>query len=249
MAKTINQRENTFKVKLRQQNSAPYTKSLNARNRTARTDIVVFDVTPDITESRNVEYKTMQPIHMPGQIFVYGSTNSRTFSLSAVKLVSRTVTEATENMRRVWNLRGWTMPHFGARSSTLKISDFRRTMEGLSGTEDDPYAPPNKRQQAQERVGQPPQVLLLSAYADVPDEVHAGSWTRSTPTNIHNVPVVIQSLSIPYPSDVDYIPTNTGQPFPRVMIIDIQLLETRAPREFSEGFSIQDYREGILRGF
>jgi len=42
---------NEFKVKLRSQ---------------VTNTVVAFDVTPDISESRTVNYKTLEPVHMPG---------------------------------------------------------------------------------------------------------------------------------------------------------------------------------------
>ncbi len=251
---------NQFKVKLRRAASYPYTNMVegdagNAGQKRGRinTNSVVFDVTPDITESRNVEYKTMNPIHMPGQIFVYGSTSSRQFQLGSVKLISRTTEEATRNIQTLWTLRGWTMPYFGLGSSTTTDWQkfFRRDMQDNPGFYANDSQALKKLLRGQELLGKPPEVLYLSAYSNAPLMQHngRGPWTRRFPTNIDNIPVVITSLSIPYPSDVDYIPTEDGQPFPRVMMLDIQLQETRAPREFTEKFSLQKFRQGTLVNF
>lgn len=238
--------ENRFKVKLIQKPTYGYTNTLSEDKR-KRTDRVIFDVTPDLTETQNVEYKTMQPVHMPGQIYVYGSSSSRTFSLSSVRLVSRTIEEATVNQRRLNTLRGWTKPYFGRRSDTNSL---RRIMEDDQGRNSNSTSRPTDASYlSQEMLGRPPDVLLLSAYSDIPENNKSGVNKRNIPLNIHNIPVVIQSFSAPWPSDVDYIPTQYGQPFPRVMILDIQLLETHAPREFEEKFSLHDYRRGLLRGF
>ena len=51
------------------------------------TNGVVFDVSPDVNETRNVNYKQINPIHMPGSIFVYEGTSSRVFSLDNIKLI------------------------------------------------------------------------------------------------------------------------------------------------------------------
>ena len=86
-------------------------------------------------------------------------------------------------------------------------------------------------------------VLRLYAYSD------SSSASRDNgPTNIHNVPVVIINLSIPYPSDTDYIPAENGTPVPTIMTIDLQLSETRAPKELSD-FSLEKFRQGILDTF
>jgi len=248
--------ENRFKVSLRQKNTQPYTRGRGGRSdRKLRDDIVVFDVSPDLTETRNVEYRTMSPIHMPGQIHSYGSTSSRTFSISNVKLISRTIEEATDNMNSLWILRSWTMPYFGERSSTLSENENERRKAFRQLPPDEQKrirgetVDYRKRQYGSELLGKPPEVLLLNAYSDLMDSEIYDDRLRTVQTNIDNVPVVIQSLAIPYTADVDYIPTQNGQPFPRVMILDIQLLETRAPREFSQKFSLSDYKRGTLRGF
>lgn len=256
----LNQKQNEFKVSLRSA-SVP---TFKHNKKEAGVRIVEFDVTPEITESRNVEYKTMNPIHMPGTIYVYGSTSSRTYALSSVKLISRTMEEASKNMTRLWTLRGWTMPQFGERSSTLSEQQVlnRRIMERDGFLSEKNVEVVNKDKASNSRdlydqgvgtelLGKPPEVLFLNAYSDIPAFVGNGAsrYSRNIATNISNIPVVIQSLSIPYPSDVDYIPTLSGQPFPRVMILDIQLVETRAPREFAKKFSLQDFRSGTLRNF
>ena len=86
---------------------------------------VPFQVTPDLIENRNVNYKTLDPIHMPGNIYVYGNTSSRTFNISNAKFVSRTPEEATRTMRYLHMLRSWTTPYFGDSSSTLSPSQRR----------------------------------------------------------------------------------------------------------------------------
>ena len=83
-------------------------------NQSDKTERVVFDVTPDIVETRNVTYKSYDPVHLPGQIFVYGNTGARTWSVNGLKLISRTPREATLNVFRMQTLRSWCMPKFGA---------------------------------------------------------------------------------------------------------------------------------------
>ena len=202
---------NQYKVKLRSQVS--------------RTT-VAFDVTPEITETRNVNYKTLEPVHMPGGIHVYGNTSSRVFNINNIRLVSRTREEASKNLYRLNIMRGWAMPYFGKRNTRL--------------------------------IGAPPDVLSLTAYATGhPDTANtetvvAGTdelisvgdpvdTARKRPTNIQNIPVVLQQISIPYPSDTDYIDTvelkefadgtiiKGGVPFPTIMTIDMVLLETHSP--------------------
>lgn len=79
-------------------------------------------------------------------------------------------------------------------------------------------------------LGAPPDILSLSAYG---------------PKHIYKVPVVLSSVSIPYPTDVDYIPTCEGEPFPRLMTISMTLLETYSPDQVSK-FNMQAYKAGRL---
>lgn len=246
---------NRYKVRLEEATAYPESR---AGSRNPRLTRVIFDVTPDLVESGTVEYKTMQPVHMPGQIFVYGSSNSRTFQLSNVRLISRTVDEATKNMEILWTLRGWRMPYFGD-SSTLGANNItaRNNIASIRRAARNGNLTPSQQRRidlqkksiGQELLGKPPQVLKISAYSNPGDiTVEGARRTRSHPTHINNIPVVITSLTIPYPSDVDYIPTKDNQPMPRIMALDIALTETQAPRQL-EQFRLQDYRRGILDGF
>ncbi len=223
---------NQFKVKLRSQ---------------VTNTVIAFDVTPEITETRNVNYKTLEPVHMPGGIHVYGNTSSRIFNVNNIRLVSRTREEASKNLYRLNVMRSWAMPYFGTKNTSL--------------------------------VGAPPDVLALTAYASGrqdlansqsriassddeggnPADARA-SLKRARATNIHNIPVVLQQISIPYPSDTDYIDTvklkpfldgtviEGGVPFPTIMTIDLVLLETHSPAEFAK-FDLKKYRQGILDTF
>lgn len=207
--------DNVFKVRLTASNIL---QKSDRNTKYAKAESVIFDVTPDVIENRNVNYKTLDPIHMPGAINVYGSTSSRTFNISNAKLISRTKAEATANMKKVHLLRSWAMPYFG---NSSQVND-----KGI------------------DLLGAPPEVLHLFAYSSNSQ----GSSKQKVPMNIHNVPVVIMNISIPYPSDVDYIQTEDNIPFPTVMTVDIQLTETHSPLKYST-FSLSDYKNGILDEF
>lgn len=84
-----------------------------------------------------------------------------------------------------------------------------------------------------ERLGAPPPVLILSGFRK-----HM----------IGPVPVVLTSLNWNFPKDVDYIPAQspTGGgliPFPTVIQIGIQLIESFSTAEFNN-FSLNDFRLG-----
>jgi hypothetical protein len=195
---------------------------------------VTFQVTPDLTESRTVNYTPVSPIHAPGQFFMYTNTQSRTYSLSNVKLVSRTRKEARDNLQSLNILRAWTMPYFGTTAASNIYDPFQTTQETLN-----------------KRLGAPPEVLLLSAYSN-----SIGSADSSFTGNVNRVPVVITSLTIPYSSETDYIPTQSrgnddtlgGVPFPAIIVLDIQLAETHSPYEYSR-FSLAKYQSGNLDSF
>lgn len=197
---------------------------------------VVFDVSPDVTESRTVVYKALDPIHAPGQIYVYTNTSSRQFSLSNVKLVSRSPQEAEINLRKLQQLRSWCMPRFGANSTTLNDSQYDARQAGNTPNDNTTDIDLGK-----ELLGLPPPVLFLSAYSRSGD-----SGLRLE--NINNIPVVITSLTIPYSSEIDYIDTPAGVPFPRIMVLEISLQETHSANEY-ETFSLSQFRAGTLRSF
>ncbi len=198
----------------------------------SRKKIVVFQATPELTESRTANYSQISPVHAPGQFYVYTNTQSRQYSLSSVKLISRTSAEARNNIERLNTLRGWLMPYFGSTSVTGMLSALQTSQQVLS-----------------KRLGAPPEVLLLSAYSS---STTSGTFTG----NVNRVPVVITSLTIPYSSETDYIPTAFrydndplgGVPFPVIMSLDIQLSETHSPYEYS-GFNLSKYQAGVLDSF
>lgn len=234
MANLSQEDDNQFKVRL--------TASTSSDRLTDKRRSVVFDVAPDLIENRNVNYKTLDPIHAPGQMYVYNNTSSRTFNLSNVKLISRTRQEASINLARLWTLRGWCMPAFGQPFDKIKAEDYaaQRTKNNI-----DDLIKFSLHPNSSYFLGRPPQVLLLSAYS----RLGATMGTRGI-GHLRRIPVVIQQLSIPYPSDVDYIPTDDDQPtpMPTILTIDLTLSETHSPTEY-ENFSLQDFREGNLPGF
>lgn len=103
--------------------------------------VAAFKSAPDIIESRRANYKSVDPVHMPGAIQVYSNSSPRTWNVSALKLFSRNGAEAEHNLALVNLLRSWMMPFFG-QSNT----------RGRDGYEDD-------------LLGAPPEVLSFSAYS------------------------------------------------------------------------------------
>jgi len=219
---------------------------------------VTFRATPQVTENRNVNYNALEPLHAPGQIQVYKNTSSRTFSISDLKLISRTTKEADANLKTLWILRAWCMPRFGNSSTLSTAQAFSREAraEGFPLAE---YTGEETNRASYERaffgtelLGAPPEVLLLSAYSQNigSDSVDAKAGTEvwQIKQHLNRIPVVIQQLTIPYPNDVDYINTSSGVPMPIIMNLDLSLIETHSPNAY-EAFSLDDFRRGTLKGF
>lgn len=209
-------------------------------NSTDPTDRVIFEISPDISESRSVDYKNITPLHMPGVILAYAGTAPRTFQISSSKLVSDTQNLALKNIQILQQLRTWCLPRFGERNiidtgdqSTLAAI---QRMDQTDKKSTQPEANPVK---SANRLGSPPPILYFSAYSDP---------TKSGLQNITRIPTVIESLAFNYTNEVDYIFTPGGIPFPIIMSVDITLRETHSPREY-ENFSLSDFRNGNLGGF
>lgn len=165
---------------------------------------VTFKVTPTISEERSAQYDEVTPAHHPGSMMKYNHTATRGWSIGQIKLISRTIAEATENQKTLNLLRSWLMPYYGY------------------GTEAE-----NKNM-----LGAPPDVLKFTAYGS---------------KNMGDIPVVMTSLNLSWPNDVDYIHTAGMEAFPVILTIDISLKEAWSPREFS-GFSLAAYKNGDLKG-
>lgn len=214
-------------------------------------ELVTFDVTPGISESRSVRYEPLTPVHMPGSIYVYSGTDSRTFSLD-VKLISRTYDEATKRQEQLQLMRSWTMPRFGLRSSTLgaqqKANRANRSSIEKSNMEN--FGTPGTiiGDFGVQRLGAPPEVLYFSAYTRDAATVNSPNQNPIELTNLYRIPVVITSLSISYPPDIAYIETFWGDPFPVLMDVKIDIAETHSPGEY-RNFSLNDFKKGKLPNF
>lgn len=203
---------------------------------------IYFDATPDVSESRNVNYSTIEPIHAPGGIAAYKNTSSRIFNISNAKLISRTREEAHNNLRRIQYLRSWCTPRFGASSSTLdeKKRALREYQDQDPQHKDTTFDELFSEELGFELIGAPPSVLYFSAFS--------ANKGHGTLQHISNVPTVIQSLTINFPSDCDYIPTIYNVPVPTIMTIELSLMETHAPAAY-EKFDLQKFKTGNLTEF
>ena len=93
-----------------------------------------------------------------------------------------------------------------------------------------PYYGEGTEKNDPDKLGAPPPVLMFSGYGE---------------KNISKIPVVLESYNNDWPNDVDYIPTLTGDPFPVVMDVSINLKECYSPAEYSN-FNLFAYKSGAL---
>lgn len=179
---------------------------------------VIFNVTPELIESRTISYKTMDPVHMPGQIVSYEKTTNRTFSLT-VKIISRTLKEASLNLNKLTLIKSWAMNHYGVEEN-INI-----------------YGP----------LGAPPEVLYLSAYAkestkqnlyQIPTVLISISNTYPSDVDYIETGEILENGTI----------EKTGIPFPTFMTIELSLLEVHSPKDFSK-FSLSKFKQGKLTNF
>lgn len=74
---------------------------------------IKFLANPVISDSRDAVYDSISVSHHPGEMLKYKTTNSRSWNLNGIKLVSRTAAEATENLKKLNMIRSWVMPYYG----------------------------------------------------------------------------------------------------------------------------------------
>lgn len=163
------------------------------------TEQVAFDLSPEISESKQVIYAEIGDIRQAASILIYGGSPSRKWSLNA-KFLSRTQKEADETWRSVQLLRSWTNPD----------TNYKYGID--SGT---------------------PHVLRLYGYGR--------TWKA--------IPVVITSLTVDYPTDIDYIPTEYGTNVPVIQSVSMQLTEARTPDDLLKKFDLEKFKLGVLEGW
>lgn len=74
-----------------------------------KTGVVEFDIAPDMSEERQVNYLAISEIRQPGSLHIYMGTNGRTFTINA-KLVTTNDEQAVANYDRITALKAMTMP-------------------------------------------------------------------------------------------------------------------------------------------
>lgn len=201
----------TRKVKL----MAIFSRDIVSGNAEAsRAPSVLFDVTPEITESHTASYTHLGEMMQPSEISLYMGSQGRVININA-KFVSRTVDEAAANVRKIQLLKSWTKP------DKSQIGTFEELASAGSQSAF-PYGTPA--------------VLALYAYGN----------------RLNGVTVVMETLTITYPDDVDYITTGDSATSPTsipiICNVTIGLKEVHSIEDV-ESFSIEAYRAGSLAGW
>ena len=245
---------NDFKVKL----VSAIDQSVSGNRDLYASKVVVFDVSPAIVESGSVEYEPIQITQGPTSFQAYKGTPARTFSMSDIKLISRTPKEARDNIQRINLLRSWRMPYFGdPGSDDVKISEFFSQIQSQGAVQLSPFERLTAGTRSlRQRLGAPPEILYFSAYSAQTLDENGNKFLPQYKGNISRVPTVLTALTINYPNDVAYIPTSKrgavdalgNVPFPVIMTISIELTESHSPSEASR-FNLAKYANGVLEGF
>lgn len=157
---------------------------------------VEFNLSPEISESKQVIYAEIGDIRQAASILIYGGSPSRKWSVTA-KFLSRTTKEADETWKSVQLMRSWANPD----------TNYKFGID--SGT---------------------PHVLRLYGYGR--------TW--------QGIPVVLSSINVEYPSDIDYIPTAYGTNVPVIQSISFQLTEARTPDDLLKKFDLEKFKLGVL---
>ncbi len=179
-------------------------------------DEVIFEIMPEVVESRTVEYEAVAPPQHPAAFQKYRGTSSTQWTVNAT-LTCRNTEEATENLRIINVLRGWTMPFFGAKTAATY---------------------PNK-------LGAPPPVLEFSGWRNQmvgPVQVVITSLNWNFPQDVDYIPA--EGFDRNLDSAGPRLERN-GQliPFPTVIKIAIQLVESFSTDQLN-GFDLAEFRTG-----
>lgn len=156
--------------------------------------IVVFESTPDLSESGQTVLIDIGDIRAAASVVIYMGSPSRSFNINA-RFISRTLDEADQTQKDINILKAWRMPMlskgagFNAEPETLRLFAYDKSLKGI--------------------------------------------------------PVMIQSLNIEYPSDMDYIPASDGTPIPIIQTVSIGLKEVRSIEDLNT-FSYEDFKAGNL---
>lgn len=99
-------------------------------------------------------------------------------------------------------------------------------------------------------------IQLLKAWHN-PDTNYYNGYDSGTPYILRmygygetwqGIPVVLKSLTVEYPTDVDYIPNINGTNVPVIQSVNFSLTEARTPAELTRGdFDLEKFKLGVLK--
>ena len=218
---------------------------------------VTFFLTPEISESRSVTYVEISDILMPASILIYMGSPSRQFTLNA-KFLARSKAEADIAFRNKSLLESWCVTGKNLGTDNLANIAAKAGNQQAIANGKDITAPNDPTQAAPTQSAGPTNPPTKTAPA-TPQSFSSSMniFAQSPPPlalegyggQFRKIPVVINSLNITYPADVDYIQTSNGQMVPILQDIAIGLKEAREISGFKgaiSGFSLSAFKAGTL---
>lgn len=232
---------------------------LSSLNKKAIYQSVVFFISPELTEGRNVTWAEVSDLRLPASILIYMGSPSRNFSINA-KFLARSQAEADVAFRNMNLLKSWcvtsTDPYLGTTSNVtlfdpsvgLAANDAQSAGDVSSNLKQDNThgiinrgntpnvntVKTNTATVANDLFSGTPPVLVLEGYGQ----------------QYRKIPVVITSLSIPFTGEVDYIKSSGGAYVPILQEISISLKEARnvfgKDGSSIDSFNLASFKAGLL---
>lgn len=243
-------------------NGAPYSKYIKLSNyfgtqSTSNTaySSVVFFITPEMSESRSVSYIEIGDIRMPASLLIYMGSPSRSFTINA-KFLARSQAEADVSFRNKSVLESWcvTNPTLGNALNAV-------TQVNNQITPQDQQSPGDTASTATQAGNGPLPYLSVPAKSTAttqPFTQTTNLFAQSPPVlslegyggQFRRIPVVIRSLNISYPTDVDYVASSNNTLVPILQDISITLSEARnidAGYGAMNSFNLSAFKQGTLQ--
>lgn len=189
---------------------------------------VTFVVTPEMSESKTVNYIEINEIRQAGSILIFIGSPGRTFSVN-VKLISRNAEEAAANFKRLSILKSWGMPSKGIAG----------TVES-TGEQLDSDAPKVLYLKGYGALFKRIQVVMKSINIEYPaDSDYISSPAPQTEAEYQ------ASLNAPIGDDSESDSDNLSLSMPIILPISMTFQEIRAGQELTN-FDIAAYKSGTL---
>lgn len=191
---------------------------------------VLFEVMPEVTEQRQVQYEAVAPPQFIGAFQKFKGTDSVQWIIQG-QFVARNSFEASKNLAYLRLLRSWTLPFFGQKILTV-----------------DRFAP---------MLGAPPPVLMFTAYSKnligpVPTVITGLNW--SWPKDVDYIQALDDGFSLTGTTVETFNAVLSAKgdsgnliPFPAVINITVNLVESFSIGQFN-AFDLEAYRRGNMIG-